>query len=118
VGGVAALAGESVFGGDGETTTVASVGSAKLIQRDSGHSTLVASKLKPPGPGRVYQVWLQREDEAPKPTNALFSANKKGEASVDVPGSLKGVDAVLVTNEPEGGSQKPTTKPVIAASPA
>jgi len=116
--GVGALVGSSALDGGDETTTVATLGSAKLIQRDSGHSTLVASKLKSPGPGRVYQVWLQHKGEAPEPTNALFSTNKNGEASVDVPGSLKDVDAVLVTNEPEGGSTAPTTKPVIAANPA
>lgn len=113
-----ALVGSSALDGGGETTTVATLGSAKLIQRDSGHSTLVATKLKAPGAGRVYQVWLQHKGEAPEPTNALFSTNKNGEASVDVPGSLEDVDAVLVTNEPEGGSTAPTTKPVIAANPA
>jgi len=35
-----------------------------------------------------------------------------------VPGSLDGVEAVLVTDEPPGGSQAPTTTPVIQASPA
>ena len=78
----------------------------------------MATKLKPPGEGRVYQVWIQHAGKAPEPTNALFSAGADGTASVDVPGSLEDVDAVMVTSEPDGGSQKPTTKPVIVANPA
>jgi anti-sigma-K factor RskA len=112
-----ALVGERVLG-DTEQVTVADLGQAKLIQRESGHSTLTATGLKNPGIDRVYQVWLQSEGEQPRPTNALFSARSDGTASVDVPGSLKNVDAVLVTSEPEGGSEQPTTKPVIIAHPA
>lgn len=92
--------------------------SASLIVRDD-HSTLVTRKLPRAGNGRVYQVWLKREGvAAPEPTDALFTVRHDGSASVDVPGSLDGVEAVLVTAEPEGGSQAPTSDPVIAATPA
>ncbi len=115
VGGGALIARSDRAGG--ESTHRVAFGPAKLIQRESGHSTLLAEHLRPPGAGRVYQVWLQRKGENAKPTNALFSARRDGTASVDVPGSLKGVKTVLVTNEPEGGSQQPTTDPVIVAHP-
>lgn len=116
VGAGGALVGESVLGGDSERISVATVGEAELIQRESSHSTLTASNLPAPGEGRVYQVWLQHEgQDEPQPTNALFSARSDGTASVDVPGSLDGVEAVLVTSEPEGGSQTPTRRPVIIA---
>lgn len=117
LGGGGALLGKSALGGK-EPQVTAFLGKAKLIQRESGHSTLVATGLRPPGAGRVYQVWLKRPGRDPKPTNALFSARRDGSASVDVPGALKGVETVLVTNEPEGGSPKPTTPPVIQAHPA
>lgn len=117
LGGAGALIGESALIGDDPQVTAA-LGEAKLIQRESGHSTLVATGLRTPGPGRVYQVWLKRPGQDPKPTNALFSVRRDGTASVDVPGSLKGVKTVLVTNEPDGGSEKPTTVPVIEAHPA
>jgi hypothetical protein len=97
---------------------VAEVGDARLIQRESGHSTLTARNLEAPGFRRVYQVWLKHPGRPPEPTNALFSTRADGTASVDVPGSLDGVEAVLVTNEPEGGSPAPTTDPVIIAQPA
>lgn len=91
---------------------------AMLVVRGD-NSTLVTEKLPRPGRGRVYQVWLKRSGvDAPEPTAALFTVRHDGTASVDVPGSLEGVEAVLVTAEPEGGSQKPTSDPVIAAVPA
>ena len=117
IGAGSALLGESALT-DEEKVTLAEVGSAKLIERASGHSTLTATDLAAPGPRRVYQVWLQHEGEDPTPTNALFSTSSDGTASVDVPGSLEDVEAVLVTSEPEGGSLSPTTEPVIIARPA
>ena len=50
--------------------------------------------------------------------NALFGVSTDGSASVDVPGSLKGVGAVLVTSEPEGGSRVPTRQPILSVTPA
>jgi anti-sigma-K factor RskA len=106
-----------VSGGSDQVVT-ASLGHARLIERGSGHSTLTATGLPSPGAGRVYQVWLQHKGGRPRPTNALFGARRDGIASVDVPGSLKNVDAVLVTSEPEGGSDAPTRPPVIEVHPA
>lgn len=107
-----------VASGGGERISTDPSSQARLIQRDGGHSTLTVAGLKPAGQGRVYQVWLQRKGENPKPTNALFGARRDGTASVDVPGSLKGVDSVLVTSEPEGGSPVPTNTPIIEVHPA
>ena len=77
---------------------------------------LVVAGLKAPPEGRIYQVWLKRDNgTAPEPTEALFSV-RKGRASVNVPGDLRGVKQVLVTHEPLGGSEVPTRQPVIAAS--
>ena len=46
----------------------------------------------------------------------LFSVTHSGAGSVGVPGSLSGVSKVLVTDEPLGGSLKPTRTPIIVAS--
>ena len=48
----------------------------------------------------------------------LWSTRADGSADVAVPGSLDGVEAVLVTDEPEGGSDVPTKAPVITAATA
>ena len=107
----------------GETRTVAAEvtvddASAELIVRDEDHSTLVTRGLPETSPGRVYQVWIKRPDRDPEPTDALFTVHKDGSASVDVPQSLEGVEAVMVTSEPNGGSDVPTRDPIVVASPA
>lgn len=84
------------------------------LKRESGRAELVVAHMPPPGLGRIYEVWLVHEKQAPQPTNSLFGVTSGGSGSVDVPNNLHGVNEVLVTSEPEGGSQHPTRKPVIA----
>jgi anti-sigma-K factor RskA len=116
------LGGSALRGGDETRTVVARTAPAgakvKMIVRGDGHSTLVAQRLPAPGKGRVYQVWLQTGDRAPTPTNALFQTRSDGSASVVVPSSLKGIDQVLVTSEPEGGSRTPSRDPILSVVPA
>ena len=47
--------------------------------------------------------------------SSLFVVDKTGSGSAAVKGDLDGVEAILVTDEPEGGSEQPTTKPVLVA---
>jgi anti-sigma-K factor RskA len=81
---------------------------------DEGHGTLKVEGMAQPPEGRVYQVWTQRFGQEPKATDALFTVDKDGSASVDVPGDTHAVDQVLVTDEPPGGSSSPTTAAYIA----
>ncbi|MDP9293832.1 MAG: anti-sigma factor, partial [Actinomycetota bacterium] len=81
-------------------------------------AVLVARKLPAPPQGRVYQVWLDRGGSTPEPTAALFTTRGDGSASVAVPGSLRGVRQILVTDEPMGGSKLPTRRPIISVTPA
>ncbi len=80
------------------------------------HLELVVVGMPAPPPGRIYEVWLERGTQAPEPTDALFSVTHQGNGSVGVPGNASGVSKVLVTDEPLGGSLKPTRSPVIVAS--
>ena len=50
--------------------------------------------------GRVYQVWTLRKGQSPQPTNVLWTPLADGSATVSVPGSLDGVQNVLVSAEP------------------
>ena len=61
-------------------------------------------------------MWLEHGTAAPEPTDALFSVTRTGSGAVGVPGDLQGVSKVLVTDEPLGGSLKPTRTPVILGS--
>ncbi|HEY3189532.1 MAG TPA: anti-sigma factor [Solirubrobacteraceae bacterium] len=91
--------------------------SATLRVDDDGDARLQLRDMPQPPAGRVYQVWLKRPGAAPAPTDALFAPSRDGAATVDVPGGVRGVAQVLVTDEPRGGSRKPTRTPVIVASP-
>ncbi|MEA2297589.1 MAG: hypothetical protein QOF77_525 [Solirubrobacteraceae bacterium] len=88
---------------------------AATLYLTSGRTQLDVSALPPAPPGRVYEVWLARRGE-PTPTDALFTPTSDGRATVAVPGNLHDVNAVLVTDEPAGGSSKPTRTPVITAT--
>lgn len=89
-------------------------GTARLHVAD-GAARLVVAGMPAPPPGRIYQVWLDHPDDrqAPQPTDVLFSMSKHGRATVEVPSDLEDVSAVLVTDEPIGGSQVPTGEKVI-----
>jgi hypothetical protein len=95
-------------------STTAPGAQVELEVRDDA-STLVVHNLREPPPGRMFQVWIKRPGRDPEPTSVLWSPRSNGSAEVAVPGSLDGVEAVLVTDEPRGGSEKPTRQPVITA---
>ncbi len=90
---------------------------AELRVRD-GRGTLVVEGMPRPPRGRIYQVWLQRGSGPPAPTRALFTVGPDGRGEVGVPGDVEDVDAVLVTREPDGGSQTPSEPPMIAVDTA
>jgi anti-sigma-K factor RskA len=112
-----------ISGGDQGRTVTAEVvapsspGARASLTTEDDRVTLRVRDFPPPPAGRVYQVWLKRPGRPPDPTNALFTT-RDGDATVEVPGSVAGVEQVLVTAEPDGGSLVPTRDPVIIASPA
>jgi anti-sigma factor RsiW len=107
-------------GSSGKTVqakVVAAPGARASLTVADDRATLKVSDFPAPPSGRVYQVWLKRPGRPPDPTTALFRV-RGGSATVDVPGSVRGVEQVLVTAEPDGGSRAPTRAPVIVAQPA
>jgi anti-sigma-K factor RskA len=106
------LAGVGILsGGNGTRVYSATVGHAKLYVR-GGHGDLVVSRLARPSSGHIYEVWLLAAHRAPRPAG-LFSVGVVGRRRVHVSGVLYGVSAVAVTQEPTGGTLRPTTTPVI-----
>ncbi|MGI8592949.1 MAG: anti-sigma factor domain-containing protein [Solirubrobacteraceae bacterium] len=91
-------------------------GGAGTLVLDDGDATLRLARMPQPPRGRVWQVWIKRPRRAPEPTDALFDVRRNGSATVAVPGELEGAEAVLVTSEPEGGSQVPTRQPAVEVS--
>jgi anti-sigma factor RsiW len=119
-----ALAGIAFTGlaGDGERTYEVAVDRRQApeataeLRVDDGEAMLVASGLPAPPRGRVYQVWVKRPHSPdPEPTDALFLPSRDGSAAAAVPGAASGLEAVLVTHEPAGGSRAPTRPPLLTA---
>ncbi len=102
------------------TVQIASAPAARAsLQLSDDATKLEVRRMPPPPAGKVYQVWLKRPNQDPAPTTALFRTDSSGSADVEIQrGRLKGVDQVLVTAEPDGGSMTPTSAPVIVASAA
>jgi anti-sigma-K factor RskA len=116
---VVAIGAVTLFSGASETrlysANVSWHGNAQL-RVTGGRGELVVRGMPAPPANKIYEVWLlKRGNRAPSPTSALFSVTSTGSGSVDVPGSLRGVSAVLVTPEPAGGSALPTHAPVLEA---
>jgi anti-sigma-K factor RskA len=74
------------------------------ILRVQGMPTLASNQ--------VYEVWVQRGRKLEP--SSLFVPRTNHSAEAAVPDGLDGADAVLVTKEPRGGSQKPTSSPVLS----
>jgi len=84
------------------------------LQVKGDHAELIVDHLAAPAPGRIYELWIQHGQAPPSPST-LFTVTSSATAQVGVPGSVSGVKAVLVTEEPAGGTLAPTSPPVITA---
>lgn len=86
------------------------------VEIEADHAELVVDGMRSPGEGHVYQVWYVHDGQSdPVPAGALFDVDSAGQGAAALPGGVDDVKSVLVSVEPAGGSEKPTTQPVIAA---
>ena len=123
---LAGVAAGLLIGGDGSESarTVAAqvtgdgtANASAQVEIDDDHAELVVDGMESPGAGHVYQVWYVREGQTdPVPAGALFDVDSAGQGAAALPGGVDDVKSVLVSVEPAGGSEKPTTQPVIAAN--
>jgi len=117
---VVAVAGFAIGGGigsgsDGGGTSTVVAGkapgvTAKMVSEgDSGSLHLANVKRLPSD--RVLEAWVQRDGDI-EPVEALFVPDHKGQASTELP-DMDGVEVVMVTTEPAGGSRSPTSAPIV-----
>ena len=85
---------------------------AEFVTLEGDRAVLVVENMPPLPEDKAYQVWVI-EDDVPKP-GGLFEPGQDPVAAV-VEHPVQGGDAVAVTVEPEGGSPKPTSDPMLAA---
>lgn len=90
----------------------AAEGARATLRVRGQRGTLSVRDMPDPPDGRVYQVWFKRPGRAPEPTTTLFVARS---ADIPIARELSGVDRVLVTAEPRGGSRRPSRLPIIVS---
>lgn len=116
---LAVVAGYAIRDGESDggkaATTVASTGkapgvTAKMVaEGDAG--TLKLANVDQLPPDRVLEAWVRRGGEV-TPVRALFVPDSEGRASTTIP-DTRGVEVVMVTTEPQGGSDSPTSVPIV-----
>lgn len=115
----AAVAGYEVGkggGGDeGASTVVAHEHgiTVKMVREGSGGELQLANIHQLP-PKKVLEAWVRREGKV-EPVPALFVPDREGRAETTI-ADMSGVDTVMVTEEPPGGSDQPTGEPIVTMS--
>jgi len=94
--------------------TAPAVRAAGNVVRHDDTWTLDVSHIPNLRPGDVYQVWMRKGDELQP--SVLFVPSRDGTAKVVLPSQTGTADEMLVTREPTGGSQEPTSAPLVSAT--
>ena len=108
---------DSGSGGSPKTTTVVtgrSPGVTAEMVRQGETGTLRLANLHQIPANKVLQAWVQRGKQVVS-AKALFVPNSDGTATATIDG-MAGVDTVMVTAEPRGGSVQPTSKPIVSVA--
>jgi anti-sigma-K factor RskA len=84
-----------------------------MIQEGEG-GTLQLANLRQPPPGKVLEAWVLREGDV-EAVQPLFVPDRNGRAEATI-ADMSGVEEVMVTEEPQGGSATPTGEPLMAMS--
>lgn len=117
---VAVLAGYAISGGtggDGDATTVVaghSPGVTAKVVRQGETGTLHLANVRQLPRDKVLQAWVQRGNRVVS-AKTLFIPNPDGTASATID-NMHGVDTVMVTAEPRGGSAQPTSTPIVSVA--
>jgi anti-sigma-K factor RskA len=102
--------------GGGATTVVTghAPGVTAEMVRSGDSGTLHLANLDQLPRDEVLQAWVQRGDRVIS-AKTLFFPNPDGTASATID-DMDGVEAVMVTAEPRGGSLQPTSAPIVSVS--
>jgi len=117
---VVAVAGYAIGGGIGSSSDGTGAGTvvaghapgvtARIVMAGEG-GTLHLANVRQLPEERVLEAWVQRRG-AVTPVRALFVPDREGRATTTI-ADMKGVETVMVTTEPPGGSRSPTSAPIV-----
>jgi anti-sigma-K factor RskA len=101
--------------GDDSTVLSRQVGEigVKMISEGAGGKLHLSGVDRLP-PDKVLEAWVEREGEI-EAVPALFVPDRHGEAETTIE-DMGGVETVMVTKEPLGGSETPTGEPIVTMS--
>ena len=85
----------------------------KMVPEGDG-GTLHLANLHQLPPDKVLEAWVRREGKI-EAVPALLVPDRKGQAETAV-ADMSGVDTVMVTEEPQGGSEEPTGAAIVTMS--
>lgn len=83
---------------------------AKMVSEGEGGTLHLANVHQLP-PDKVLEAWVRREGTV-EAVPALMVPDRKGQAETTI-ANMKGVDTVMVTEEPQGGSEEPTSPAIV-----
>jgi anti-sigma-K factor RskA len=98
--------------GSGASTLERQVGEINVKMVQEGESgTLQLSGVHQLPQDKVLEAWVEREGEV-EAVPALFVPDRNGQAETRI-ADMNGVEVVMVTEEPQGGSETPTGEPIM-----
>jgi anti-sigma-K factor RskA len=114
---VVGVAGYSLGGGDSteyevvpQTSKLASAGQLTV---EDGNAMLVVDRMANLDSDEVYQVWIEHDGQVSP--SEIFVVDNSGHGSVAIPGLPEETDGIMITREPKGGSQTPSSEPMLVA---
>jgi anti-sigma-K factor RskA len=88
-----------------------------LVDNDGGRLLLLVRHMPPLPRHHLYQAWSVPAGQRPRPLGAIqVGADGTGVLVAPLPEGIERLRDLVVTIEPEVGSDSPTTPPVVAAS--
>jgi anti-sigma-K factor RskA len=114
--GIAGYAISDPGSGGGATTVVAgkAPGVTAKIVNEGESGTLRLANVRTLPADEVLQAWVRRGKRI-ESAKTLFLPNRDGTA-IAVIADMRGVNTVMVTAEPRGGSDYPTTEPIVSVA--
>ena len=84
------------------------------VVREGDSGTLHLANVHQLPDGKILEAWIRRGRRIIS-ANSLFGPDLNGRATATIP-DMRGVNAVMVTAEPRGGTTQPTSAPIISVA--